>query len=93
MWRILHKHNLQHDMPTKGIQTKTARKWLAKLKLPSVDRLELDHLLEQWDLLERQLEQVDRANSKRHARNNKAQFASTMPGLAIFRRLSCPVAT
>ena len=47
---ILRRHNRQHDCPTKGIQTQTARRWLGTLALPTVDRLELDQLLACWDL-------------------------------------------
>ena len=42
---ILKKHNLQHACPTKGLQTKTAAKWLATLELPAIDRLEINQLL------------------------------------------------
>ena len=48
---ILRKRNLQHDCPTKGIQTKKARVWLESLELPPIDRLEMNVLLEQWTLV------------------------------------------
>ena len=31
---LLHKHNLHQSCPTKGLQTKAARKWLKDLALP-----------------------------------------------------------
>jgi tight adherence protein B len=37
--RILRKHNLRQDCPTKGIRTQKARVWLNGLTLPDVDRL------------------------------------------------------
>ena len=43
--KILLKHNLQQDCPTKGLQTKKAKAWLKELSLGVVDRLELDQLL------------------------------------------------
>jgi len=42
---LLLKHNLQQECPTKLLKTKAARKWLAKLPLGVIDRLELDKLL------------------------------------------------
>ena len=42
---LLLKHNLQQECPTKGLQTQAARKWLAKLPLGAIDRMELDQLL------------------------------------------------
>ena len=55
---LLLKHNLQRDCPTKGVQTKRARAWLQTLELPAIDRLEMDHLLKQWELWDRQREQL-----------------------------------
>jgi hypothetical protein len=39
---LLLKHNLQQELPTKGMQTKAARQWRAKLPLGAIDRLELN---------------------------------------------------
>ncbi len=36
---VLLKHNLQQECPTKNIQTKKARRWLAELPLDEIDRL------------------------------------------------------
>ncbi len=51
---LLLKHNLQQECPTKGIQTKKARKWLETLPLGAIDRLEMDQLLTQWELMDEQ---------------------------------------
>lgn len=40
--RILLKHNLQHNCPTKSIDTQRGRQWLIELALPQVDRLVAD---------------------------------------------------
>ena len=56
---LLLKHNLQQECPTKGLKTKRARAWLAALELPALDRLEMDQLLEQWSLCDRQREQLE----------------------------------
>ncbi len=39
------RHNLQWDMPTKTFPTKRAIAWLKQLVLPPMDRLEMNHLL------------------------------------------------
>src|SRR6202035_2724556 len=51
---LLRRHNLEQDCPTKGIQTQQARRWLAKLSLNALERLELDQLLPRWKTLEPQ---------------------------------------
>jgi transposase len=42
---LLRRHNLQWQMPTKRLRTKSAIVWLKQLVLPQIDRLEMDHLL------------------------------------------------
>ena len=87
-WRIVQKHNLQHERPTKGIQTKKARRWLGELDLPEIDRLELDQLLAEWNLLEKHLETVDARIADRYRKNPKAQLVSTIPGVAKYGGLA-----
>ena len=87
-WRIVHKHNLQHERPTKGLQTKRARQWMKELELPKIDRLELDQLLAEWEILEKHLENVNQQIDKKHRENPKAQLVSTMPGLAKYGGLA-----
>jgi len=47
---VLRKHNLEQEQPAKGLDTKRTRKWLAKLPLGEIDRMELDLLMAQWKL-------------------------------------------
>lgn len=54
--KILRKHNLEQACPTKGFQTQKVRRWLAEMELPGLDRLEMNLLVPQWDLLDEQLE-------------------------------------
>jgi transposase len=85
---ILKKHNLQHDCPTQGLQTKAARKWLSELALPTIDRLELNQLLARWELLEEQLTEVNaQINTMREAQPS-AQLVSTVPGLSGYSGLA-----
>ena len=88
VWRIVHKHNLQHDRPTKGMQTKGARRWLAELALPRIDRLEMEALLAEWSLLEEDLKEVDGEINRRHRENEKAILVSSMPGLSQYGGLA-----
>jgi transposase len=87
-WRIVHKHNLQHERPTKGLQTKRARQWLSELELPWIDRLEMDQLLAEWELVERHVETVEGQISLRHRDNAKAHVVSSMPGLGNYGGLA-----
>ena len=88
VWRIIHKHNLHHGRPTKGIQTKRVRQWLSKLELPEIDRLQMDQLLVEWDMLEKHLAEVDKQIDARHLKNEKAQLISTVPGLSKYSGLA-----
>lgn len=64
---ILHRRNLMWDCPTKTFQTKAVKRWLKELKVPEIDRLELDQLLAQWQMFDEQLEQVDKQIEERVA--------------------------
>jgi transposase len=85
---ILRKHNLQHDCPTKGIQTKKARAWLESMELPPVDRLEMTLLLEQWKLLDCQLERVDQDIKQRQQKHDVATLVRSVPGMGAFSSLA-----
>ena len=88
VYRVLHKHNLQHGCPTKGKQTLKARAWLKQLELPEVDRLEMDHLLSQWTLCEEQLKELDQRIQEHHAKSRSAQLLRTTPGLSTYGSLA-----
>jgi transposase len=85
--RILLKHNLQHACPTKGIQTKTARKWLTTLELPSPDRFEMNQLLAQWKLWDQQLQEVEQEIKSRYSKNDRAVTLSSLPGGGAYTSL------
>ena len=46
--RIINRHNLIWDYPTKSFQTQAGRRWLEQVKLPEIDRIEMDMLLEEF---------------------------------------------
>ena len=85
---LLLKHNLQRDCPTKGVKTQAARQWLTGLRLGAIDRLELDHLLAQWELLDKQLEELEVKLTERQAENAAAVLISTIPGAGAYGSLA-----
>lgn len=85
---VLLKHNLQQECPTKLLKSKAARKWLEKLPLGAIDRLELDHLLAQWELLDKQIAELESTIGKRQAENATASLIATMPGAGAWGSLA-----
>jgi transposase len=85
---LLLKHNLQQECPTKGLKTQGARKWLEKLPLGAIDRLELDQLLAQWTLWDKQVEELDKQISQRQAENKTAAIIATIPGAGAYGSLA-----
>ena len=86
--KILLKHNLQQECPTKGLQTKKARKWLPELPLAEIDRLEMDQLLAQWELWDRQLLELNEKITERVQRHVVATIVVSMPGASAFSSLA-----
>ena len=85
---LLLKHNLQQECPTKGIKTQAAKHWLAKLPLGAIDRLELDQLLAQWDLWDRQLKEVEAKLGQRQVESPAAAIIATVPGAGAYGSLA-----
>jgi transposase len=85
---ILRRLNIEQDCPTKGIQTVAARRWLEKaVKLSDIDRLEMDHLLARWKLLEEQRLELDRRIRLRAAVHEQAVVVKTIPGASGYTAL------
>lgn len=85
---LLLKHNLQQDCPTKSIKAKKAREWLSKLELPAMDRLEMDQLLEQWALWDKQCEQLSREVETCHQKHPTAMLLTSLPGGGLMSSLA-----
>ena len=85
---LLLKHNLQQQCPTKGVQTQAAKKWLATLPLDAIDRLELDQLLAQWELLDQQLKELETKIAERQAESPMAAIIATIPGAGAYGSLA-----
>ena len=87
--KILRKHNLERECPTKGIQTKKAREWLEELSLPKkVDRLEMNLLLRQWAILDEQLAEVEAVIQERFEDDETAKLLNSVPGVGIYGALA-----
>jgi transposase len=85
---LLLKHNVQQACPTKGLKTKGARAWLAKLELPTTDRLEMDLLLEQWALCDKQCARLDEQIKLQQRQHAGAAVLATAPGAGAFSSLA-----
>jgi transposase len=89
MRRILRRNNLEWERPTKGFQTKKVRAWLAKLALEETDRLEMDNLLEQWALWDRQIQQVEERIATRFENNRGgARQLASIVGVSCYMALA-----
>jgi transposase len=85
---LLLKHNLQQACPTKGLQTQRAKAWLATLPLGTIDRLEMDQLLAQWELFDKQLQELEVQIGARQAENPAAALIATIPGAGAYGSLA-----
>ena len=92
--RIVNRHNLIWDYPTKTFQTQRGRRWLEKLELPEIDRLELDVLLREWKAWDEQITQVDEKIVQRASQFdpttllNPTQILMTAPGVSYYSGLA-----
>ena len=85
---ILLKHNLQQHCPTKSIEAKAARRWLEKLELNAIDRLEMDCLLAQWELWDRQIQSLDDRIRPKQAQHATAKIVASLPGTSAYSSLA-----
>jgi transposase len=85
---ILRRENLEQHCPTKGIQTKAAERWLKKLTLAPLDRMELDLLLARWKLLREQKRQIEEEIARRAAAHPDVHLVQTLPGAAAYTALA-----
>jgi len=82
--KILRRHNLEWERPTKTFQTRKVAEWLRTLHLAPMDRLALNQLLVQWKLWEEQLAVADAQIVERFHANRHAQLLATIPGVSMF---------
>jgi transposase len=84
---ILMRHNLQQECPTRTRHSQAARRWLQQLELPEIDRFEMNQLLEQWTLWDKQLAEVEKKIVERHAEHADAPLLATIPGARDYTAL------
>jgi transposase len=82
--KILRKHNLEQECPTKKFQTQKVRRWLTEIELPALDRLEVNLLLPQWELLDAQLEVVEAKIAERAAGDEQVKLLESVPGVGHY---------
>lgn len=86
--KILRRHNLKWERPTKSFQTRKVAEWLQTLQLGPLDRLTLNQLLVQWKLWEEQLAVTDSEIGQRFQANQAAQLLATIPGVSMYIALA-----
>jgi transposase len=79
--KILRKHNLEQECPTKKFQTQKVRRWLTELPLPDMDRLEVNLLLPQWELIDMQLDTVEAKIAARAMADERVKLLESVPGI------------
>lgn len=78
--RVLNKHNLLQECPTKGFKTKLARAWPKRLALNELDRFDVDQNLQQWDLLDREMKCIRERIVQRANQNEDAITIASLYG-------------
>jgi transposase len=84
---VLRRRNLQHECPTKTIQTVKAKAWLKALAVSPWDRLELDHSLARWEQVDQEQRVLDTAIAARVTQSVDARLLRTLPGAGDFTAL------
>jgi transposase len=87
VWTVLRRRNLQHECPTKTIQSQKARAWLKALNVSPLDRLELNQLLARWELLAQHRRELEAMIAERVAQCPDALLLTTLPSAAGFMAL------
>jgi transposase len=82
--KILRKHNLEQQCPTKKFQTQKVRRWLTEIELPALDRLEVNLLLPQWELSDAQLEVVEAKIAERAEADEQVKLLESVPGVGHY---------
>jgi transposase len=87
---IIRRHNLQWEMPTKRLPSKSAIAWLKQLVLPEIDRLEMDHLLTDLERVQQRLKELEGVIAKHCGVSKEAVLLSSMPGVGQTERSALP---
>jgi transposase len=85
---LVRRHNLQWQMPTKRLPSKSATVWLKQLVLPEIDRLEMDHLLADLEQIQQRLKELQGVIAQRCGVSKEAMLLTSMPGVSHFTATS-----
>jgi transposase len=85
---ILRRHNLQWQMPTKKFPSKSGLAWLKQLVLPTIDRLEMNHLLAELEQIQERRKELEQVIAQRCGVSEEAVLLSSMPGVSYFTAVS-----
>ena len=85
---ILRRHNLLWQLPTKTFPTLAAVAWLKKLALPTIDRLEMNHLLTDLEHAEQRYQDLERVIAERCEASEETLLLATMPGVGAFTAMA-----
>ena len=85
---ILRRHNLQWQMPTKKFPSKSGLAWLKQLVLPTIDHLELKHLLADLEQIQERRQELEQVIAERCGVSAEAVLLATMPGVSYFTAVS-----
>jgi transposase len=85
---ILRRNNLEWERPTKGFQTKKVQKWLRTMSLSELDRWEMDQLLAQWELWERQIAEAEKQIEERFKKCPACSILASIVGVSCYMALA-----
>jgi transposase len=85
---ILRRHNLQWQMPTKKFPSKSGIAWLRQVALPTIDRLEMNHLLADLEQIQERRKELEKVIAERCGVSEEAVLLSSMPGVSYFTAVS-----
>ncbi len=85
---ILRRHNREQECPTKTMFSLKAFQWLMLMELPWMDRVELDYQIERYQLLESQIQRVERWIDTRAQQNPKVRLLQTMAKMGKYTALA-----
>ena len=85
---ILRRHNLHWQMPTKKFPSKSGIAWLRQVALPTIDRLEMNHLLADLEQIQERRKELEQVIAERCGVSDEAVLLSSMPGVSYFTAVS-----
>lgn len=85
---ILRQHNLEQECPTKGTFTRQGYRWLTRVELPAIDRIEWDMCLDQSMLCYHNLDRVTALIRDRSHEQPAVRLLRTLPKIGEYTALA-----